>query len=117
MVYATMAPTIDEYHRRLHSYQKYDQYRFISMHDRAEQAEMQADLLEDQTQKSKESAREVTKGGGQFPICNGCRKRTEHAKECACHIVKYCSKECQGNNWPIHKKTCTTRNKKSGPKK
>ena len=61
VVHATMAPTIDEYHRRLLDCMVYDEYHFLSLHSHAEQQEMQADLLENQKMKSRESARDVVR--------------------------------------------------------
>ena len=45
--------------------------------------------------------------------CNFCLKTEEVAKriikKCSnCKVIHYCSKECQRNDWPIHKKVCKT---------
>ena len=45
--------------------------------------------------------------------CNFCLKTEEVVKriikKCSnCKVIHYCSKECQRNDWPIHKKVCKT---------
>ena len=43
-------------------------------------------------------------------ICSNCFKSSDdkiELKRCSsCHLVFYCSLECQKENWKIHKKTC-----------
>jgi hypothetical protein len=42
-----------------------------------------------------------------FSICRNCGAAREKMLWCSqCKIVKYCSKECQKLNWPIHKSGC-----------
>ena len=39
------------------------------------------------------------------PSCKICSKETELV--CSkCEKVRYCNKECQGLDWPMHKETC-----------
>lgn len=39
--------------------------------------------------------------------CANCFKRMDVRKICGkCHCVKYCSRECQKDHWPEHRKTC-----------
>ena len=48
--------------------------------------------------------------------CVGCLTTAQKKplKQCSgCHLIKYCSTECQRKNWPNHKKTCA-RIKKMG---
>lgn len=38
---------------------------------------------------------------------DGCRKALQKKRRCAkCHSVRYCSKECQVKDWPVHKEEC-----------
>jgi len=39
-------------------------------------------------------------------ICGACNK-PGCKLECACKLVFYCGAECQGKQWPTHKKECT----------
>lgn len=42
-------------------------------------------------------------------FCAGCKKEkgSGELKCCSvCNITLYCSKECQGNHWPTHKRLC-----------
>ncbi|KAJ7251586.1 hypothetical protein C8J57DRAFT_1352125, partial [Mycena rebaudengoi] len=52
-----------------------------------------------------------TKRNGIVTFCSACFKSDEvlgrPLRRCGkCHIVSYCSKECQTPNWPEHKQTC-----------
>ncbi|KAF8639288.1 hypothetical protein AX17_001599 [Amanita inopinata Kibby_2008] len=39
--------------------------------------------------------------------CDGCGAGNARLKNCAkCQVARYCSKECQKQHWPTHKKTC-----------
>lgn len=39
--------------------------------------------------------------------CRACKKSGVKLSQCAkCHFEKYCSRECQKNDWPKHKKVC-----------
>ena len=44
--------------------------------------------------------------------CNGCGKETSPLRKCPCHLVAYCSVECQKDNWPDHKAFCTAKTAK-----
>ena len=48
----------------------------------------------------------LTPGG-----CVVCGKETED-RCTACNLVRYCSKECQKQHWPVHKQTCSWANRK-----
>ena len=40
-------------------------------------------------------------------VCAACGKSSDNLKACtACHLVKYCNRECQISHWPKHKKFC-----------
>jgi hypothetical protein len=39
-------------------------------------------------------------------IC-GCCSEPGCTLKCACKLVFYCGTECQGKDWPVHKKVCT----------
>lgn len=40
-------------------------------------------------------------------ICDFCLKRTADLKHCSkCHQMYYCNRECQQNDWPLHKSEC-----------
>jgi hypothetical protein len=40
-------------------------------------------------------------------ICAVCRKRVKHLKMCSlCKKAFYCSKECQRDDWAVHKQVC-----------
>lgn len=49
--------------------------------------------------------------GAKCPVvldCKGCGKEDEKLSRCGkCEVVKYCSKECQKNDWDAHKRVCT----------
>ncbi|KAJ7251866.1 hypothetical protein C8J57DRAFT_1351644 [Mycena rebaudengoi] len=52
-----------------------------------------------------------TTRNGIVAFCSACFKSDEvlgrPLRRCGkCHIVSYCSKECQTKNWPEHKQTC-----------
>ena len=42
-------------------------------------------------------------------VCAACGKSGDNLKACtACHLVKYCNRECQSAHWKLHKKRCKT---------
>lgn len=41
-----------------------------------------------------------------FKICGNCKSKT-NLKVCVCKKIRYCSKNCQREDWGTHKKTCT----------
>ena len=44
-----------------------------------------------------------------LPKCAYCKKSSANLKKCTkCSRVQYCDRACQGNDWPEHKKVCTT---------
>ena len=45
------------------------------------------------------------------PGCVVCGKETK-SRCTACWLVRYCSKECQKQHWPVHKQTCPWANRK-----
>lgn len=43
------------------------------------------------------------------PSCLTCKKTVEKILKCSrCALANYCSKDCQVENWPLHKLVCTT---------
>ena len=58
----------------------------------------------------------VTMGSGQR-ICAKCLKSrfgNNQMKRCPCQQVYYCSEECQGKDWKVHKVVCTKRKGQAG---
>ena len=39
--------------------------------------------------------------------CNSCGRESSSLKRCPCHLVAYCSTECQRNDWPNHRGNCS----------
>lgn len=121
VVHAVMAPTMKEYHNRLFSCSDgairiVDADRRNPHFDRSILQREQAALLKDQKERSKYYARkqqEKQSTAVEFKICSGCNKSTRTiAGQCPCHTVLYCSKECQVQHWPIHKRHCPNLKKK-----
>jgi len=49
-------------------------------------------------------------GDSNLSVCAACGKSGDHLKSCtACHLVKYCNRECQISHRPKHKKECRKR--------
>jgi tetratricopeptide (TPR) repeat protein len=114
VVAATMAPSIDDYHKLLFSYQS-DNFNLMQVMDpTANLEEMQNDFLEYENAKSKCSSRDHTqlKNWAELGLCTSCKKTSQEMKECPCHTVKYCSKACQASHWKIHQKICPNRKKR-----
>jgi tetratricopeptide (TPR) repeat protein len=114
VVAASMAPTIDEYHKLLFSYQPNNLISMQIMDPTANLEEMQTEFLEDQKAKSKSGSREHTQllnNWAELGVCTSCKKTSQDMKECPCHTVKYCSKDCQISHWKIHSKVCPNRKK------
>jgi hypothetical protein len=58
----------------------------------------------------------VSLGSGQR-ICAKCLKSrfgNSQMRRCPCHQVYYCSEECQGKDWKVHKVMCTKRKGQAG---
>ncbi|XP_067669581.1 uncharacterized protein [Haliotis asinina] len=57
----------------------------------------------------KEHEAAVTSGDPHLETCYRCKKRGDGMKKCArCKNVLYCSKSCQREDWPRHKRDCIT---------
>ena len=123
VVRATMAPTIEEYHERLFSCGTLGSGRVTYRSgDREAQALAQEAILKRHKRANKSSAREFSTskhrgysdenpGGLMGWVCGGCLEQSydKNIKQCPCKTIYYCSKDCQGKHWPIHKRTCPNR--------
>jgi hypothetical protein len=45
--------------------------------------------------------------GAQLELCGKCGREAEKMQKCSvCKLVRYCSRECQRQDWKEHKKSC-----------
>ena len=63
---------------------------------------------EEQTKKAEDEKEEVgTPKKRAMRVCEKCGKEAEKMKKCSvCKLVRYCSEECQLEDWKKHKKKC-----------
>jgi tetratricopeptide (TPR) repeat protein len=113
IVNATMATSIDEYHKLLFSYQIGTSFYYNYIEPSLKKG-LRADLIKEQKINSKKTARELQPADGiearNFVFCTNCGTSSQDMKQCPCGVVTYCSKECQVAHWKqIHKTICTAR--------
>ena len=64
----------------------------------------------DQAKKSgnaeEEKEEEDGKPKSKVRVWANCDKKAATMKKCTCKLVRYCSRECQREDWREHKKTC-----------
>ena len=113
---AFCTPSIDAYHEKLFSYRRIEYHAiFTGVLDENEKLA----LLQYEKQKSKDMAREQTGIGTTaltktFERCSKCSELKEKLLYCPCHTVRYCSKQCQLDDFAFHKQYCPR--KKDGKK-
>ena len=61
---------------------------------------------EAQGQAQRRVERLKAKVGEGLPRCDGCGALVPELKWCACRLKRYCSKECQKQDFPAHKAEC-----------
>ena len=47
-------------------------------------------------------------------LCNYCKRSSERTKQCKCVHIRYCSIDCQTNDWKKHKKVCKIMTQRKG---
>jgi len=114
IVAATLKPSIDEYHKLLFSYQLDSCSLTTMVNPNVNLDEVKTHFVKDEKARAKSGSRDHTKFDQMlvFGVCINCNKHTEDIKECPCHTVKYCGKECQVAHWKTHGKICPLRKKR-----
>jgi hypothetical protein len=56
--------------------------------------------------KLEEDVDRARREGDPDDLCSACEKRARHVCN-ACRVARYCGRECQVGDWPIHRNVCT----------
>ena len=106
---ALLTPTVDDFHRKLFSYKNVHTHVFLmETFDEGEAKEHRQKEIE----KSKKSARDFanmssgTLASQEAAHCTNCSKAQVRLSYCPCHVACYCSKNCQLDHLPYHRRHC-----------